>query len=285
MKLFCYFQAVALVSAGPAFGNRGERCQNVIDFFKRDRVIRNDSKLMRKMVSKADNFIDTLKQAEASCEGSNGRNVVDFDDDLDRAVSENNVFDKIEACTERFGNYIDQKVPASECPNAHARVQRVLLRMNGRMRKAAEARTKRVLSAGMRSMNDEDIVKGMSKEDQLAKQAAKEAKRDIKAANAAEVADKQAEKAEKQGNKAADRELKAAKAEAKAENQAEKAAKQEDKAIKQAGKEDKRERKAEKPIKEPKEPKAPKEKKEKKNKNDDAVEADVSAEVDEDYIY
>lgn len=29
--------------------------------------------------------------------------------------------------------------------------------MNGRMRKAAEARTKRVLSAGMRSMNDEGI--------------------------------------------------------------------------------------------------------------------------------
>ena len=48
-------------------------------------------------------------------------------------------------------------MPASECPNAHARVQRVLLRMNGRMRKAAEARTKRVLSAGMRSMNAEGM--------------------------------------------------------------------------------------------------------------------------------
>ena len=102
MKLFCYFQAAALVSAGPAFGSRGERCQNVIDvsfrillnaddetkfqFFKRDRVIRNDSKLMKKMISKSDNFIDTLKQAEAACEGSNARNVVDFDDDLDRSV-------------------------------------------------------------------------------------------------------------------------------------------------------------------------------------------------------
>jgi len=284
MKLFCYLQAATLVSAGPAFGNRGERCQNVIDFFKRDRVIRNDSKLMKKMISKSDNFIDVLKQAEASCEGSNARNIADFDDDLDRSVSESNVFDKIEACTERFGNYIDQKVPASECPNAHARVQRVLLRMNGRMRKAAEARTKRVLSAGMRSMNAEDIVKGMSEEEEAAKQAAKEAKRDNKAINAAEVAAKQDEKAEKQGNKAADREVKAAKAEVKAENQAEKAAKQENKAVKQAGKEDKRERKAEKPMKEPKAPKefkAPKEKKEKKNKIDEAVEADVSAETAE----
>ena len=41
---------------------------------------------MKKMISKSDNFIDTLKQAEAACEGSNARNVVDFDDDLDRSV-------------------------------------------------------------------------------------------------------------------------------------------------------------------------------------------------------
>ena len=38
------------------------------------------------MVSKSDNFIDVLKQAEASCEGSNARNIADFDDDLDRSV-------------------------------------------------------------------------------------------------------------------------------------------------------------------------------------------------------
>ena len=31
MKLFCYFQAISAVSAGAAFGSRGERCQNVID--------------------------------------------------------------------------------------------------------------------------------------------------------------------------------------------------------------------------------------------------------------
>ena len=38
------------------------------------------------MINKSDNFIDVLKQAEASCEGSNARNIADFDDDLDRSV-------------------------------------------------------------------------------------------------------------------------------------------------------------------------------------------------------
>jgi len=257
MKLFCYFQAVALVSAGPAFGNRGERCQNVIDFFKRDRVIRNDSKLMKKMVAKADNFIDMMKHAEGACKESSGRNVADFDDDIDRTVNESNVFDKIEACYERFGNYIDQKIPTELCPNSHARITRVLGRMNGTMRKAAEARTKRVLAASLRSNQSGDIVKGMSKEDQAAKQEAKSDKRENKEANAAVIAEKQAVKMDKQSNKAADREMKQAKTDMKAENQAEKAAKQaekvekqEGKAEKQEAKSDKRDRKAERPLKE-----------------------------------
>jgi len=257
MKLFCYFQAVALVSAGPAFGSRGERCQNVIDFFKRDRVIRNDSKLMQKMVAKADNFIGVMRHAEASCKESMGRNVADFDDDVDRTVNESNVFDKIEACYDRFSNYIDQKIPADLCPNSHARITRVLGRMNGTMRKAAEARTKRVLSSSLRSNQTGDIVKGMSKEDQAAKQELKSDKRDTKEANGAVVAESQAEKLVKQSNKAAGREMKQAKSEMKADNQAEKAVKKEEKVEKQEGKvvkkdakADKRDRKAEKPLKE-----------------------------------
>merc|ERR1711892_233001 len=249
----CYFQAVALVSAGPAFGSRGERCQNVINFFKRDRVIRNDSKLMQKMVAKADNFIGVMRHAEASCKESMGRNVADFDDDVDRTVNESNVFDKIEACYDRFSNYIDQKIPADLCPNSHARITRVLGRMNGTMRKAAEARTKRVLSSSLRS----NQTGGMSKEDQAAKQELKSDKRDTKEANGAVVAESQAEKLFKQSNKAAGREMKQAKSEMKADNQAEKAVKKEEKVEKQEGKvvkkdskADKRDRKAEKPLKE-----------------------------------
>ena len=121
---------------------------------------------MQKMVAKADNFIGVMRHAEASCKESMGRNVADFDDDVDRTVkwvfsqtnfdpnsylSESNVFDKIEACYDRFSNYIDQKIPADLCPNSHDRITRVLGRMNGTMRKAAEARTKRVLSSSLRS--------------------------------------------------------------------------------------------------------------------------------------
>lgn len=69
--------------------------------------------------------------------------------------SNSNVYDKIESCFERFDSYIDQKISAKNCPNSHARAKRVLTRMNGRMRKAAEARTKRMLSAGLRKQNVE----------------------------------------------------------------------------------------------------------------------------------
>ena len=41
---------------------------------------------MQKMVAKADNFIGVMRHAEASCKESMGRNVADFDDDVDRTV-------------------------------------------------------------------------------------------------------------------------------------------------------------------------------------------------------
>lgn len=41
---------------------------------------------MKKMVAKADNFIDMMKHAEGACKESSGRNVADFDDDIDRTV-------------------------------------------------------------------------------------------------------------------------------------------------------------------------------------------------------
>ena len=58
-------------------------------FFRKDKVIRNDSKLMTKMVTRSSRFVEILKQAEQKCKGSDGRIIMDddaYDNDGDRTV-------------------------------------------------------------------------------------------------------------------------------------------------------------------------------------------------------
>jgi hypothetical protein len=224
MKLFTFVQGFLLVSAGSGtVQNRKDRCNNVVQFFKEDKIINNDSRVMNKMTKVVQNLYENLERAQSKCK--KGRDLADdfdFDED-ERLLSNNNIEDKIHNCVERFFNYIDAKLPSKHCPKAHTRAKRLLKRMEKQMDRASGLLSERTIESALRSSGSMEERERLSKEQKLAKQSKKfdirivrEEKESLKQ-TAQEIKDsKRAEKEAKQAERAAKQERKTSKKERKA---------------------------------------------------------------------
>merc|ERR1712025_350243 len=151
MKLFLGLHATLAVSVVSVFENHEDDCKSILEFFKEDSVIRNESKAMSKMSTQSQRFYEVLAEAEKAC--NEGDLVQDESDDLDTSdliIDDTNLYDAIEGCYENLTEYIDQKIPADQCPNANRRVNRVLTKAHNTLRKSAEKRTTKVLKSSMR---------------------------------------------------------------------------------------------------------------------------------------
>merc|ERR1719454_1638085 len=126
MKIFLGFHAALAVSVVSVFENYGDDCQSILEFFKEDTVIRNESKAMAKMSTQSRRFYEVFELAEKAC---NEGDLVQDESELDTSdliIDDTNLYDAIEGCYENLTEFIDQRIPADQCPNANRRANRVL---------------------------------------------------------------------------------------------------------------------------------------------------------------